>query len=65
MIEIDNVVLPEHVSYSAINTWLRCGWQYYLGRLKGIEEELSVWLTGGSAFHLATEEWDLENYDKR
>ena len=57
-ITIEGYTLPEHVSYSAINTYLLCGWQYYLGRLLQLEEEPSVWLTGGSAFHLACENFD-------
>ena len=61
MIKIDDVKIPEHASYSAITTWLNCGWQYYLGRLKQMEEEPSVWLTGGSAFHVATEQYDRES----
>ena len=63
MIEIDDIKIPSHVSYSAITTWLKCGWQYYLGRLKGVEEEPSVWLVGGSSFHRATEEWDKAQYE--
>jgi hypothetical protein len=65
MIEIDDIKIPSHVSYSAITTWLKCGWQYYLGRLKGVEEEPSVWLVGGSSYHRATEEWDRGHEDGR
>jgi CRISPR/Cas system-associated exonuclease Cas4 (RecB family) len=54
--------LPEHVSHSAINNYLRCGKAYELGKL-GVEETPAWWLLGGSAVHTATEwidkgEWD-------
>ena len=63
MIEIGEVSIPSHVSYSAITTYLKCGYMYFLSRLKGIEEESSVWLVGGSSFHRATEEWDKAQYE--
>ena len=56
----EDITLPAHASYSAITTFLKCGWSYYLGRIKALEEEPSVWLTGGSAFHKACENFDLE-----
>ena len=58
-IQLDEYTLPEHVSYSAFTTYIDCGYQYYLGRLLMKEELPSVWSVGGSAFHLA-----CENYDK-
>jgi ATP-dependent helicase/DNAse subunit B len=64
MIEIDkDIVLPEHVSYSAIMTYLKCGYQYFLSRIKQMEEEPSVWLVGGSAVHRATEMYDRGEYE--
>lgn len=57
----DEIVLTDHISYSQISTYLLCGYQYYLGRVKFLQEEPSVWSTGGSSFHLATEVWDREN----
>jgi len=57
-IQLGEYILPEHVSYSAITTYIDCGYQYYLGRLLQLPEEPSVWSTGGSAFHRATEEYD-------
>jgi ATP-dependent helicase/DNAse subunit B len=57
-IQLGEYTLPEHVSYSAITTYIDCGYQYYLGRLLQLPEEPSVWSTGGSAFHRATEEYD-------
>lgn len=54
--------LPQHVSHSAINSYIRCGKAYELGKL-GVEERPAWWLLGGSAVHKATEwidkgEWD-------
>ena len=60
-IQIGDYDLPEHVSYSAFTTYVDCGFQYYLTRLLMIPEKPSVWSVGGSAFHRATELWDLEN----
>lgn len=54
----DNYKLPEHVSYSALTTYIDCGYLYYLGRLLEIPEQPAVWSAGGSAFHEATEAWD-------
>lgn len=59
-IELEDFVLPEHISYSAFTTYLTCGHQYYLGRLLGKQEEPSVWSVGGTSFHLACERFDLE-----
>jgi len=59
-ITIEEHTLPEHASYSAISTYLACGWQYYLGRVRKITGEDSVWTVGGSSFHLAAENYDLE-----
>jgi len=58
-IQLEEYTLPEHISYSAITTFISCGYQYYLGRLLQKPEEPSVWSVGGSTFHLA-----CENYDK-
>jgi hypothetical protein len=60
-IELEEYTLPEHMSYSAFTTYLTCGYQYYLGRLLNKEEAPSVWSVGGSAFHLACENYDKEN----
>lgn len=60
-IQLDEYVLPEHISYSAFTTFIDCGYQYYLGRLLQLPEAPSVWSVGGSSFHTATEMWDLEN----
>ena len=56
--------LPKHISYSSFNTWLECGWKYYLTKLKTVPEKHAVWFTGGSAVHKATERWDLGDFDK-
>ena len=59
-IELEEYTLPEHMSYSAFSTYMTCGYQYYLGRLLNKQEEPSVWSVGGSAFHLACENYDKE-----
>ena len=51
--------LPQHVSYSALGTFLECGWKYNLTKLQGVQEGHAVWFTGGSAVHKATELYDL------
>jgi ATP-dependent helicase/DNAse subunit B len=56
----DKYTIPEHVSYSALTTYIDCGYLYYLGRLLEIPEQPAVWSVGGSAFHKATEEWDKQ-----
>lgn len=50
--------LPKHISYSSFNTWLECGWKYYLTKIKDVPEKHAVWFTGGSAVHKATELFD-------
>lgn len=58
MIEIDGVVLPEHISHSQITTWLSCGYKYFLTKVKQVPESQTWWLAGGSAVHEATEAYD-------
>lgn len=62
-IKLQGYEIPEHISYSALTTYIDCGYMYYLSRLLAIPEEPSVWSVGGSAFHRATELWDLENVE--
>jgi hypothetical protein len=50
--------LPKHISYSAMSTWLDCGYKYELTKLHGLQDGHAVWLTGGTAVHLATEYYD-------
>jgi ATP-dependent helicase/DNAse subunit B len=59
----DDYTLPEHVSYSALTTFIDCGYLYYLGRLLQIPEQQGIWSVGGSAFHKATEEWDKQHVE--
>ena len=63
MIKLDSYELPAHISYSAFTTYLTCGYQYYLGRLMLLKEKPSVWSVGGSAFHLAAENYDRVTID--
>ena len=59
-IEIGEIELPEHVSYSSFTTWLECGFKYYLSRIKNEQNSGSWWLAGGSAVHTASEVFDRE-----
>ena len=56
--------LPKHISYSSFNTWLECNWKYYLTKIEEVPEKHSVWLTGGTAVHKATERWDRGDFGK-
>ena len=58
MVKIDDHEIPQHVSYSSLTTWLSCGWQYYLSRIKGIAELPAWWFYGGTTVHMATETYD-------
>jgi len=62
MIKINGYELPAHVSYSALTTYLDCGWKYYLTRVEKLIEEPTWYLAGGSAVHTATEMYDLEQW---
>ena len=53
--------LPEHISYSAFNTYLECGYKYKLTKMHEVQEPHAVWFTGGTAVHLATEYYDQAN----
>jgi len=55
-------LIPEHTSHSAINSYLRCGKAYELGKL-GVPELPAWWLLGGSAVHNATEWLDKGEWD--
>jgi hypothetical protein len=55
-------IVPEHTSHSAINSYIRCGKAYELGKL-GIQESPAWWLLGGSAVHTATEWLDKDEWD--
>jgi len=54
--------IPEHTSHSAINSYIRCGKAYELGKL-GVKEPPAWWLLGGSAVHTATEWIDTDDWD--
>ena len=41
-----------------MTTWLDCGYKYELTKLHGLQDGHAVWLTGGTAVHLATEYYD-------
>jgi len=52
------VSLPEHMSYSQLNSYLTCGEQYRLERVEGIYGRPSWASVGGSTLHAMTEAWD-------
>jgi len=51
------------MSYSSLTTYLDCGWRYYLTKIENREEKHSLWLTAGTAVHIATEQWDKHGTD--
>lgn len=63
MIKINGYELPAHVSYSALTTYLDCGWKYYLTRVEKLTEQPTWYLAGGSAVHTATEMYDKELFE--
>ena len=63
MITINGHEVPEHTSYSSITTWLACGYQYFLKRIRKVEEKPAIWNLGGSAVHRATEIYDLKKWE--
>ena len=54
---------PKHASHSAISSYLWCGKQYELQRLRKYPEPPSWWLIAGSAIHSATEWIDKKEWD--
>jgi hypothetical protein len=63
-VKIDGYELPVHVSYSALTTYLDCGWKYFLTKVKQVPEQPAWYLVGGSAVHYATELYDKELFEK-
>lgn len=55
---LEQVTGKNYVSHSALNTWLSCGWQFYLSRIQRVPEQPSYWLAGGKAVHESTELYD-------
>lgn len=52
--------IPEHRSFSQLNTFLKCAHQYYLGKIAGVPERPAVYLAAGNAVHKMIE---LINHD--
>lgn len=50
---------PEHASYSSITSWSRCGEAWRLQKVEQVIEQPAWYSAGGSAFHSATEAYDL------
>ena len=55
---LEQITGKDYVSHSALNTWLSCGWQFYLSRIQRVPEAPSYWLAGGKAVHESTELFD-------
>jgi hypothetical protein len=53
-----------HRSFSAFNSWLRCGKAYQLERILKAPSDPAWWFVGGSAFHSAAEKYLLDLYAK-
>ena len=47
------------LSYSSLDSFISCGEKYRLTKIHKVAQEQSWWLAGGSAFHTASEWWDL------
>jgi hypothetical protein len=50
---------PGHASYSSITGWTRCGEAWRLQKIEQTVEHPAWYSAGGSAFHTATEAYDL------
>ena len=57
-IEINGFEIPEHISYSALSTYVDCGQKYYLTRVVKVSETPAWYFIGGNAVHTASEEID-------
>lgn len=55
--------VPEHVSYSSLSDWLKCGKQWQLKRQVGLPERPAWWNIGGKAVHKATEMYDRQLWE--
>lgn len=58
-IDFDPALIPSGYSYSALSTYKKCSWEFYLGRILRLPKAGAVWLAGGNAFHAASEKIDL------
>lgn len=50
-----NEKLPEHISYSALSTYIDCGQKYFLTRVMRAPEPPAWYLIGGTTLHEASE----------
>lgn len=57
--------LPPHLSWSQISSWLWCGKQYELTRLRDLQETPAVWLAAGVAVHRVIEEINLQRWEQQ
>lgn len=49
----------DYVSYSSASTYLECGEKYRLQKIQRVESSPAFWFAGGSAFHEASELFDV------
>ena len=54
---------PEHRSVSQLNSYERCPYAYYLGRVKKVWQRPAAWLAQGTAFHEVAEIWKKTQVD--
>lgn len=55
--------LPAHLSVSQYSTYLSCPRQYGLERVAKVPQAPAYYFAGGSAFHFATETYDLQAHE--
>lgn len=51
-------------SYSQLESYKKCSWEFYLKRIRRLPETPSMWSPGGTAFHAATEAFDKETWQQ-
>lgn len=55
--------ITQHVSFSSLSDWLKCGKLWQLKRRMGLPERPAMWNVGGKAVHSATEAHDRMLFD--
>ena len=56
---------PGHISFSSLNTFTSCNYQWLLTRVEKVPEAKSFALPAGSAFHHGCDVYDLEVISKQ
>lgn len=52
------IMIPDHLSYSALKTWERCPKQFQLGRIVKAQSLPAWYFAAGTAVHLAFDDYD-------